>query len=78
MPISDDDPVVPPIVDALVENVKKLGPMVMEVWECKRCEAENFCFHHFIETLTCENCGFPTASNVKRYLSIREQRVDGQ
>ncbi len=73
---SEEDFEVPPMINALVESVKKKGPMVLEVWECQKCKFENFCFHHFEETLRCEGCGHFRASKVGIYLSVREKLVD--
>ena len=74
--VPEDYYTVPEIINALVEAVKAKGPMVLEVWECKKCKYENFVFHHFDETLACAGCNDRRASKVDIYLSVRERLVD--
>jgi len=64
------------VINALVEAVKAKGPMVLEVWDCKKCGTENFVFHHFDETLHCSTCNLSRASKIDIYLSVRERLVD--
>lgn len=67
---------IPPMVDALIESTKRRGPMVLEVWTCRKCKCEAWCFHHFSETIQCGYCGHSTDSKVPLYKSIKEAAAD--
>jgi hypothetical protein len=75
---AEEDFDVPPIVEAMIEAVKKLGPHVMEVRNCHKCGLEFWVYHPFCETIGCGYCRHPHGSIVKKYLSVRENLVDTQ
>lgn len=69
---------VPPVLQAMLNNVERNGPCVMEIGKCSKCKADWWCFHPFDESCPRGHCGHRNASNVRKYLDFCERSADSE